>query len=312
MNPLPEKIYVAGHTGLVGSAVCRALSERGIEPITIRSRDMNLVNESDTLAFFRKHRPEAVIMCAGVVGGIKANNDHPVSFLGNNLRMVLNVAQAAQYTEVQKLLYLGSSCIYPRDRDRPLTPDDLMNGPLEPTNRAYAVAKIAGIELCRAYRQEAGLDAISAMPCNLYGPGDRYDPDLSHVIPALIRKLHEAKQQGRESVTLWGDGSPRREFLYSDDLAEALLLLLTDYSGKEIVNIGPGHDVTIKFLANTIRSIVGYEGEIQWNTDMPNGTPRKRMDNSVITDLGWTPATGLWNGLCNAYTDFLKNHADKV
>ena len=305
-----RKVFVAGHRGLVGSAITRTLQRRieAGEPweIVTRSRqELNLLDGAAVRAFFETERPTHVVVAAAKVGGIKANNDFPVDFLLDNLKIQNALIEAAYASGVAKLLFLGSSCIYPKFATQPIKEESLLTGPLEPTNDAYAIAKIAGIRLCQAYRQQHGADFISAMPTNMYGPFDNFDLVSSHVLPAMIHKFHLAKVEERPTMTLWGSGSPRREFLHSDDLAEACLMLLETYSSPEIINVGSGEDVTIKELAGMVQAAVGYEGEIVWDTTQPDGTPRKLMDGSRIRALGWQPRIGLPEGIADAYRWFL-------
>ena len=314
MNPTNRKIFVAGHRGLVGSAIVRALQGRleAGEPweIVTRSRaELDLLDGAAVRAFFEREQPGSVIVAAAKVGGIKANSDFPVDFLLDNLKIQNHLIENAYRSGARKLLFLGSSCIYPKFAPQPITEDSLLTGKLEPTNEAYAIAKIAGIKLCEAYRKQHGADFISAMPTNMYGPHDNFDLVSSHVLPAMIHKFHLAKVEKRTSITLWGTGSPRREFLHADDLASACLMLMENYSSPEIINIGSGTDVTIKELAETVKSAVGYEGEIEWDTTQPDGTPRKLMDGTRIRALGWQPKISLPEGIADAYRWFLANVA---
>ncbi len=290
--------YISGHRGMVGSALYRALAAAGLpEPITFTSSELDLRNQAAVRAMMERERPTHVFVAAAKVGGIHANNVYRADFLYDNLMIEANLIHAAHQVGVEKLLFLGSSCIYPKLADQPLVEDALLTGALEPTNEPYAIAKIAGIKLCEAYRDQHGANFISAMPTNLYGPGDNYDLQNSHVVPALIRKFHEAKVNGDPTVTCWGTGSPRREFLHVDDLAEACLFLMEEYDGKAFVNVGTGSDMSINELAELIRRIVGYEGDIVWDTDKPDGTPRKLMNCDRIHALGWTHRIGLEEGL---------------
>jgi GDP-L-fucose synthase len=303
------KVYVAGHRGLVGSAVVRSLGRQGFENLIVRSRqDLDLTEQSAVRKFFDEMRPQAVIMAAARVGGIHANNSHPAGFLRDNLLVQDNVIDAAHRYGVEKLVFLGSSCIYPKMAPQPIKEDYLLTGPLEPTNEWYAIAKIAGIKMCQAYRREYGFNAISLMPTNLYGPGDNFDLQSSHVLPALIRKIHEAKARGDKSVEIWGTGSPRREFLHVDDLADAVVYLLRNYDGEPIVNIGWGEDVTIRELAQMVMSAIGYTGELVFDPTKPDGTPRKLLDVSRLHGLGWRPRISLKEGIAATYTWF-KEHA---
>ena len=300
-----SRIYVAGHRGMVGSAICRALENAGLPaPITFTSAELDLRDQAAVRAMMERERPTHVFLAAAKVGGIHANNVYRAEFLYDNLMIEANIIHAAHLVGVEKLLFLGSSCIYPKLAAQPLVEDALLTGALEPTNEPYAIAKIAGIKLCEAYRDQYGDNFISAMPTNLYGPGDNYDLNNSHVVPALIRKFHEAKERGDATVPCWGTGSPRREFLHVDDLAAACLYLMEHYDGKEHVNLGTGEDLPIKALAEMIRDIVGFEGEIAWDTDKPDGTPRKLMDCSRIHGIGWKHAIGLQEGLTSVYAAF--------
>ena len=309
-----DKIYVAGHRGLVGSAIVRRLRASGYENLVTREHaELDLTRQADVETFFRKERPNHVFLSAAKVGGIGANSNLPADFIYDNLAIALNVIQAARLSGVEKLLNLGSSCIYPKLAHQPLKEEYLLSGPLEPTNEAYAVAKIAAIRLCKHFNQQHGTNFLSAMPTNLYGPGDNYCLEGSHVLPAMIRKFHEAKVAGRE-VTLWGDGSPYREFLHADDLAEAALLLMERYDAKDIgefINVGSGIELTIKDLAGKVATIVGYTGTIQWDTSKPKGTPRKLMDSSRIFNLGWCPRISLNDGIRMAYIDFLSRYSSE-
>jgi GDP-L-fucose synthase len=304
-----RSVFVAGHRGLVGGAIVRALEQQGDWKVLTRTRsELDLRDAAAVLRFFESERPARVVLAAAKVGGIRANQDHPVDFLLENLKIQNAVIEAAHLTGVEKLLFLGSSCIYPKHAPQPIREESLLTGPLEPTNDAYAIAKIAGIRLCRAYRQQFGDKFISAMPTNMYGPGDNYHLQDSHVLPALIRKVHTAKLTGEKEVVVWGTGSPRREFLHSDDLAEACLLLLDQYDSDEIINVGSGSDLTIKELIETVAKVLGFEGRIVYDTSKPDGTPRKLMDSSRIEALGWRPRIGLEEGIQNAYEWFLSHH----
>ena len=303
-----SRLYVSGHRGMVGSALCRALAAAGLpDPITFTSSELDLRDQAAVRAMMERERPTHVFVAAAKVGGIHANNVYRADFLYDNLMIEANLIQAAHEVGVEKLLFLGSSCIYPKLADQPLVEDALLTGALEPTNEPYAIAKIAGIKLCEAYRDQHGSNFISAMPTNLYGPGDNYDLQNSHVVPALIRKFHEAKVNGDPTVTCWGTGSPRREFLHVDDLAEACLFLMEEYDGKAFVNVGTGSDLPIKELAELISRIVGYEGDIVWDTDKPDGTPRKLMNCDRIHALGWTHRIGLEEGLRAVYEEYRRN-----
>ena len=294
------KIYIAGANGMVGSAIVRKLSSKGYTNLLIpSSKELNLINQSLTQNYFEENKPDYVFVAAAKVGGIHANNTYPAEFLYDNLMIEANVIHAACQSGVKKLLFLGSSCIYPKMSPQPLKEEYLLTGELEPTNRAYAVAKIAGIELCRFYRQQYGCDFISAMPTNLYGPNDNYDLNNSHVLPALLRKFTEAKQNNVDEVVMWGTGKPLREFLHVDDLADACLFLMENYSEDDHINVGSGEEVSIKELAELIKEIVGFEGEIVHDLSKPDGTPRKLMDNTKINNLGWEAKIGLREGVLN-------------
>ncbi|GAB4052287.1 GDP-L-fucose synthase [Spirosoma litoris] len=302
------RIYVAGHRGMVGSAIIRKLQEEGYTTIITRtSSELDLRNQEAVVDFFEQERPEYVFLAAAKVGGIMANNTYRAEFLYDNLMIESNIIHQAYKTGVKKLLFLGSSCIYPKLAPQPLKEEYLLSGFLESTNEPYAIAKITGIKLCEAYRSQYGCDFISAMPTNLYGPNDNYDLNGSHVLPALIRKFHEAKINNQPTVEVWGTGSPMREFLHADDLADACFFLMEHYNGELFVNIGTGEDVTIKEVAELIKEIVGFEGELRWNTDKPDGTPRKLMDVSRLHDMGWKHTTELKEGLERTYQDFLAN-----
>lgn len=301
-----KRIYVAGHRGMVGSAITRRLESRGIE-VLIAPRAVDLREQSAVRDWFAENRPDAVIVAAAKVGGILANDSFPAEFLYDNLLIEANVIEAANRTDVEKLLFLGSSCIYPKLAPQPIPEDALLTGPLEPTNEWYAIAKIAGIKLCQAYRKQYGRDFISAMPTNLYGPGDNFDLQSSHVLPALIRKAHEARLADAQSITIWGTGTPRREFLHVDDLAAGCVFLLENYSDAEHVNLGSGSDLTINELVETVCRVVGFEGDILRDTSKPDGTPRKLMDGSKIAAMGWAPTISLEDGIADAYRWFLEN-----
>lgn len=303
-----SSIYIAGHRGLVGGAMVRYFESRGQPNIIVRSRQGLDLRDSDAVReFFSSTRPEAVVMSAAKVGGIQANNNFPVEFLLENLRIQNNVIAASFEAGVKKLLFLGSSCIYPRLAPQPIREDSLLSGPLEPTNKPYAIAKIAGIELCQAYSREYGANFISAMPTNLYGPGDNFDLDSSHVLPALIRKAHEAKINNQPAFTVWGSGLPRREFLYVDDLADALAFLLENYDSPEVINVGCGNDVTIRELAEIVSEVVGFKGELIFDPSKPDGTPRKLLDTSRLEKLGWTPRVSLRDGIEQTYQWYLRS-----
>jgi len=302
------KIFVAGHQGLVGSAVCRELRRRGLGNIVVRSKaELDLRNQARVSEFFETERPACVVLAAAKVGGIGANASYPAQFIYDNLAIATNVIQAAKQCGVQKLLNLGSSCIYPKLAPDPIEEDALLSGSLEPTNRPYAIAKIAAIELCDSYRKQYGCDFISAMPTNLYGPGDNFDLETSHVLPALIRKFHEAKLRGDCEVVLWGSGVARREFLYVDDLARACLHLLEHYSEAGPINVGCGDDISIRDLARLVGGIVGYDAEVRWDTSKPDGTLRKRLDTSRLTALGFTASVDLEEGVRRTYEWYLEH-----
>jgi GDP-L-fucose synthase len=305
-----DKIFVAGHGGLVGSALIRRLQAEGFHNLPIRNRSqVDLTDDSAVQKFFAHEKPAVVIFAAARVGGIKANNDFPVEFLLDNLWIQNNVIRAAHESGVRKLLFLGSSCIYPKHAPQPIPESALLSGPLEPTNEAYAIAKIAGIKLCQAYAREYNADFISAMPTNLYGPNDNFDLLSSHVLAALLRKAHEAKTAGARELTVWGSGKPRREFLHVDDLASACLFLLEKYDSPEIINVGCGADVSIRELAELICEVVGFDGKLAWDTTKPDGTPRKLLDTTKLNNLGWRPAVPLRDGIARTYDWFRANYA---
>ena len=300
-----KKIWVAGHRGMVGGAVARRLESEGCD-LLLAGRDVvDLCDQLAVRAWMADNRPDCVVVAAARVGGIHANNVAPVDFLQDNLVIQSNILEAAHQNDVQRLLFLGSSCIYPKYADQPIREDSLLTGTLEPTNEWYAIAKIAGIKLCQAYRKQYCRDWISAMPTNLYGPGDNYDLETSHVLPALLRKFHEAKVSGAREVVLWGSGSPLREFLHCDDLADALVFLLKNYSEYEHINVGSSSEVTIKGLAETIAEVVGYEAELVFDSSKPDGTPRKLMDSSRLHELGWNNARSLEDGITSTYKHWL-------
>lgn len=302
---ISSKIYVAGHRGLAGSAICRELHRQGFAQLLTRSRaDLDLLDGSAVRRFMDLERPEYVFVAAAKVGGILANSTQPAAFLWENLQIENNLIHAAWESGVKKLLFLGSSCIYPKLAPQPLKEEYLLTGPLEPTNEWYAVAKIAGIKLCQAFRRQYGCDFISAMPTNLYGANDNYDLQASHVLPALIRKFHEAKVRGERQVVCWGTGAPLREFLHSDDLARALVFLMREYSEEQFINVGSGVEITIRELAGLVARVVGFAGEIVWDPARPDGTPRKLMDSSRLFALGWQPEIDLPAGIALAYADF--------
>lgn len=303
-----SKIFVAGHAGLAGSAICRELTRQGFKNQVYRtSLELDLRDEEAVESFFQNERPEYVFLAAGHVGGIKANNDHPANFLMFNLKIQSNVIEASKRHLVRKLLFLGSSCVYPKITPQPIREEYLLTASLEPTNQWYAVAKIAGIELCKQYRRQYGCDFISVMPTNLYGPNDNYDLTSSHVLPGLIRRFHEAKISGAQSVACWGSGTPLREFLHSDDLGRAVVYLMLRYSSDKIINVGSGVEVSIKDLSNIVAGVVGYRGLIRWDTSQPDGTPRKLLDCSKLSSLGWKHSINLEDGVKSTYEDYLKN-----
>jgi len=306
-----SRIYVAGHRGLVGSAVVRSLDGQGFKNLIVRTHEeLDLTEQSAVRKFFEATRPKVVIMAAARVGGLYANNSHPAGFLRDNLLIQDNVIDAAYRSGVEKFVFLGSSCIYPKMAPQPIKEDYLLTGPLEPTNEWYAIAKIAGVKMCQAYRREFGFNAISLMPTNLYGPGDNFDLQSSHVLPALIRKFHEAKLGNAKSVEIWGTGTPRREFLHVDDLADAVMYLLQEYEGEPIVNIGWGEDLTIRELAGTIMSVIGYSGALTFDHSKPDGTPRKLLDVSRLQSLGWRPRISLQAGIEGTYAWFKEHISD--
>lgn len=303
-----DKIYVAGHNGLVGSAIVRHLENAGYSNIVTRSRsELNLTEQADVRAFFETERPDYVFLAAARVGGIHANNTYRADFIFENLAIQTNVIDSAYRNGVKKLVFLGSSCIYPKMAEQPLKEEYLLTGPLEPTNEPYALAKIAGLKMCESYRRQHGFDAISVMPTNLYGPRDNFDLENSHVIPALIRKAHEAKVNGEASMTVWGTGKVKREFLYVDDMASATVFAMQNYSEDMTLNIGTGIDLTIRELVETVVEVVGFEGELVWDTSRPDGPPRKLLDVTRLNDLGWKPAVSLKEGLAKSYQWFLDN-----
>ena len=302
------KIYVAGHRGMVGSAIARRLAAEGYANVVTRTRaELDLTRQDQVERFFAEERPDYVFLAAAKVGGIAANSAAPADFMYDNMMVEMNVIRAAWESGVKKLLFLGSSCIYPRLAPQPMPESCLLTGALESTNEAYALAKISGLRYCEYLSRQHGADYISCMPTNLYGPNDNYHPERSHVLPALIRRLHEAKESGAPSVTCWGDGTPLREFLYVDDLADACVFLMDNYSGCETVNVGTGRELSIRELAELVARVVGYEGEIRWDPSRPNGTPRKLLDVSKLESLGWRYKTELEDGVRLAYEDFLSN-----
>lgn len=299
-----SKIYIAGHNGMVGSAILRNLSKKGYRNfLTFSSKELDLRNQSAVEDMFQREKPEYVFLAAAKVGGIHANNVYRAEFLYDNIMIEANIIHSAYQNQVKKLLFLGSSCIYPKLAPQPLKEDYLLEGYLEPTNEPYAIAKISGIKLCEAYRDQYGCNFISAMPTNLYGPNDNYDLNNSHVLPALIRKFHTAKEEGTPTVEIWGTGKPMREFLHVDDLAEACYFLMENYNEKQFLNVGTGKDIAIADLAKTIKKVVGYEGELVFNTDKPDGTPRKLMDVTRLHDLGWKHKIELEDGIKSVYEE---------
>jgi GDP-L-fucose synthase len=303
------KVYVAGHRGMVGGALVRRLARENCEILTAGRNDMDLRRQAPVEEWINRRKPDAVFVAAATVGGILANSTRPAEFIYDNLAITTNVIEASRRSGVRKLLFLGSSCIYPRHAPQPMKEEHLLTGPLEQTNEPYAVAKIAGLKLCAAYRRQYGCDFISAQPTNLYGPGDNYDLKNSHVIAALLAKIHRAKETGAKSVEIWGTGTPRREFLHVDDLADALVFLMERYSGESHVNVGWGRDLSITELAETIAEVVGFKGDFVYATDKPDGTPRKLLDVSRLSAMGWNPRIELHDGLRDAYSSFLKNAA---
>ena len=301
-------IFVAGHRGMVGSAIVRALKDRGASNIVTRtSKELDLRNRKEVDQFFEQEKPEVVYLAAAKVGGIHANATYPADFLVDNILITTNVIDASCKHGVEKLLFLGSSCIYPRLASQPISEEALLTGPLEPTNEAYALAKIAGLKMCDAFRKQHGCNFISAMPTNLYGPGDNYHPENSHVLPALIRRFHEAVRDGENEVVCWGSGSPKREFLHVDDLAKGLLHLMDHHNSEGWINIGTGEDLTIKELALTIANVVGYRGDVIWDTSKPDGTPRKLLNVDRINEMGWKAAIELRHGIESVYADYLSH-----
>lgn len=304
-----SKIFVAGHRGLVGSAIYRELKRQGYTQVLGRSRqEVDLLDAKAVQAFYESEKPEYVIVAAAKVGGIHANDTQPADFLYQNLQIQNHLIHGAYRIGVKKLLFLGSSCIYPKHAPQPMKEDHLLTGTLEPTNQWYAIAKIAGIKMCQAYRRQYGCHFISAMPTNLYGPNDNYDLQNSHVLPALIRKFHEAKQSNSATVSCWGTGSPLREFLHSDDLAQACVYLMQHYDEEQFINVGSGSEISIRQLSELVSRIIGFKGQIVWDTQKPDGTPRKLMDNSRLFALGWKPKITLEQGIKLAYEDFLKRY----
>ena len=305
-------IYVAGHRGLVGSAICRMLSNHGYSNIITRTHsELDLTDQSAVRTFFEKVQPEYVFLAAARVGGIYANDTYPADFIRDNLLIQTNIIDSAYQSGTKKLLFLGSSCIYPKHAPQPMKEEYLLSGPLETTNEWYAIAKIAGIKMCQAYRRQYKFDAISLMPTNLYGPGDNFDLNNSHVVPALLRKFHNAKVNNQTTVTVWGTGTPRREFLHVDDLADAALYLMKNYSDEGIINVGIGEDLSIRELAELIADVTGFDGDLTFDSSKPDGTPRKLLDVSRLTKLGWQPKTTLREGLARTYSWFLE-HEDEL
>jgi GDP-L-fucose synthase len=307
-----RRIWVAGHRGMVGSAILRRLAADDVDLLTIGRDRLDLCNQAAVEAYIAKERPDAVVLAAAKVGGIVANDSFPADFLYDNMIIEANIIHAAHKSDVDRLVFLGSSCIYPKLAPQPIRENALLGGPLEPTNEWYAIAKIAGIKLCQAYRKQYGRRYISVMPCNLYGINDNFDLTTSHVLPALLRKFHEAKRVGANDAVVWGTGTPRREFLYVDDLADAVVYLLDRYDGAEPINCGAGSDVTIRELAETICRVVGFSGTLTFDTTKPDGTPRKLMDSSRMTALGWTPKTSLERGIGEVYRWYLAHKQDTL
>jgi GDP-L-fucose synthase len=308
---LDSRIYIAGHRGLVGASVMRTLQKQGFTNLIARTRqELDLTNQAEVCNFFNEVRPDAVVMAAARVGGIHANNSKPATFIRDNLFIQDNVIDSAHRSGVGKLVFLGSSCIYPKLAPQPIKEDYLLTGPLEPTNEWYAIAKIAGIKMCQAYRRQYGFNAISLMPTNLYGPGDNFDLQNSHVLPALIRRFHEAKVRGDEAVTIWGSGMPRREFLHVDDLSDAVVFLLKNYNDEQIINIGWGEDVTIRELAELVMSVIGYNGRLIFDSSKPDGTPRKLLDVTRLSGLGWRPKVSLRAGIESTYQWFKEHNSE--
>ena len=303
-----KRVFVAGHRGMVGGALVRRLAGEGVELLTVSRNEVDLRNQAQVADWFAKKRPQAVFLAAAKVGGIVANNTLRAEFIYDNLILATNVIHAAHQNGVEKLMFLGSSCIYPKLAAQPLREDSMLTGPLEPTNEPYAIAKIAGIKMVEAYRSQYGSDFINVMPTNLYGPGDNYHPEYSHVVAALIRRFHEAKVSGASDVMVWGTGTPRREFLYVDDLADACVHLMKTYSSDELVNIGTGEDITIAEFARVVAGVVGYTGTISYDSSRPDGTPQKLLDVSRLAKLGWRASTSLHDGIKRAYQAYLREH----
>ena len=308
MAPLvSRRIWVAGHRGMVGSAIVRQLEKRGVEILTVDRKTLDLRDQLGVQTWIRENRPDTVILAAAKVGGILANDTYPADFIYDNLTVQQNVIHAAHLADVNRLVFLGSSCIYPKFAAQPIREDSLLTGPLEPTNEWYAVAKIAGIKMCQAYRKQHGRSYISVMPCNLYGPNDNFDLQSSHVIPALMRKMHEGKTAGAEEVIVWGTGTPLREFLHVDDLARGTLFCMDNVDSHEHINCGAGSDIAIRDLASVIRDVVGFEGRLTFDTSKPDGTPKKLMDSSRLLSLGWKPEISFKSGLADTYAWFVDN-----
>ena len=303
-----DKIYIAGHRGLVGSAIVRNLQQNGYNNLLLRtSKELNLTNQADVNAFFNKEKPDYIFLAAAKVGGIHANDTYPADFIRDNLQIQTNIIDAAYRNNATKLLFLGSSCIYPKFAPQPMKEEHLLTGELESTNEWYAIAKIAGIKMCQAYKKQYGFNAISLMPTNLYGPGDNFNLENSHVMPALIRKFHDAKENNLPEVEVWGTGTPKREFLHVDDMADASVYLMNNYDGEEFVNVGVGEDVSIKELAESVKEVVGFEGELKFDSSKPDGTPRKLLDVSKLNNAGWKANTNLKDGISTTYKWFLDN-----
>lgn len=300
-----KSVYVAGHRGMVGAALARRLAREDVKLVTVERRELDLCNQAAVFDWFAKARPQVIFLAAAKVGGIVANNTLRAEFIYDNIAIAANVIHAAHVSRAEKLMFLGSSCIYPKLAPQPLREETVLTGPLEPTNEPYAIAKIAGIKMAEAYRSQYGSDFISVMPTNLYGPGDNYHPELSHVVAALIRRFHEAKVAGAKSVVVWGTGTPRREFLYVDDMADACVHLMKSYSGADLINIGTGEDIAIAEFARVVAGIVGYRGEISFDTSRPDGTPRKLLDIGRLEQLGWHATTSLHDGLKRTYEAYL-------
>lgn len=301
-----KRVWVAGHRGMVGSAICRQLEKEECDILFIGKETLDLRNQDAVLNWMTKEKPNAIFLAAATVGGIYANDTRPAEFLYENLVIETNIIHSAKLNNVEKLMFLGSACIYPREAKQPMSENALLTGPLEPTNEWYAIAKIAGIKMCQAYRRQYGCDFISAMPNNLYGPGDNFDLESSHVVPALIRKFHEAKEQGRSNVEIWGTGKPLREFIYVDDCASALVFLMKNYSDEEHVNIGTGEEISIGDLAKSVSNTIGFKGSLEFNPEFPDGAPRKLLNCQKISQLGWQAEVGLEKGLALAYQSFLE------